>query len=258
MGNVRRLDPVTPDPEIISQAAGIIKRGGTVAFPTETVYGLGANALDDQACKRIFEAKGRQQDNPIIVHLSDFEQIDFVTRGLPEKTRENFQRILARATYGSLGKKNIGEVPTAGLGTVAVRMPAHRIPLELIRKSGVPIAAPSANKSGSPSPVYAQEVIEDLGDKVDMILDGGPSYFGVESTVIIFRGDEIVLLRPGAFSAEDLKRIFGIKVRISGESTGVPISPGMKYRHYAPEKELVLARTEEKYWRPARKAMFCS
>ena len=246
MDNVRRLDPVAPDAEIIAKAARIIKRGGTVAFPTETVYGLGANALDDQACKEIFVAKGRQQDNPIIVHVSDFEQIENVTCGLPEKTKEVFERVWPGPLSVVLKKKNIGEVPTAGLGTVAIRMPAHRIPLELIRKSGVPIAAPSANKSGSPSPVYAQEVIEDLGDKVDLILDGGPSYFGVESTVIMFKGEEIILLRPGAFSAEDLKRIFGVKVKFSGQTSGVPISPGMKYRHYAPEKELVLARTEEK------------
>ncbi len=246
MDNVRRLDPVAPDAEIIAKAARIIKRGGTVAFPTETVYGLGANALDDQACKEIFVAKGRQQDNPIIVHVSDFEQIENVTCGLPEKTKEVFERVWPGPLSVVLKKKNIGEVPTAGLGTVAIRMPAHRIPLELIRKSGVPIAAPSANKSGSPSPVYAHEVIEDLGDKVDLILDGGPSYFGVESTVIMFKGEEIILLRPGAFSAEDLKRIFGVKVKFSGQTSGVPISPGMKYRHYAPEKELVLARTEEK------------
>jgi L-threonylcarbamoyladenylate synthase len=246
MNNVRKLDPIAPDSEVIREAARVIENGGTVAFPTETVYGLGANALDDEACGKIFIAKGRQQDNPIIVHINDFEQLEYITKGLPRSVRENFEKIWPGPLTVVLEKRNIGLVPTAGLSTVAVRMPAHRIPQELIKKSGKPIAAPSANKSGRPSPVYASEVSDDLGDRVDMILDGGPAYFGVESTVIIFRSEEIIVLRPGAFSAEDLKRIFNLKVKISGTSMEIPISPGMKYRHYAPEKKLILARSEEK------------
>jgi L-threonylcarbamoyladenylate synthase len=246
MENIRKADPVIPSPEVIREGAAVILRGGTVAFPTETVYGLGANALDDDACREIFRVKGRQQDNPIIVHISDFEQLDYVSKGLPDDLKQTFERVWPGPLSVVLEKRNLGIVPTAGLNTVAVRMPAHRIPLELIKASGRPIAAPSANKSGSPSPVYASEVFEDLGNKVDLIIDGGPSYFGVESTVIMFRDGEIVLLRPGAFSAEDLREIFKLRVRVAGESPKTPVSPGMKYRHYAPEKDLVLGRTEEK------------
>ncbi len=246
MENIRKVDSIVPDPEIIREAAEVIRRGGTVAFPTETVYGIGANALDDDACRGIFSVKGRQQDNPIIVHISDFDQLEYVTQGLPADLYEVFERVWPGPLSVVLERKNLGVIPTAGLNTVAVRMPAHRIPLELIRTSGKPIAAPSANKSGSPSPVHASEVFEDLGTKVDLILDGGPAYFGVESTVIMFKGDEIVLLRPGAFSAEDVQRIFKKRVKVSGESPQTPVSPGMKYRHYAPEKDLILGRSEEK------------
>lgn len=246
MNNIRKVDPISPDPETIREAAAVILRGGTVAFPTETVYGVGANALDDEACRQIFRVKGRQQDNPIIVHISDFEQLNYITQGLKESLRLILERVWPGPLSIILDRKNIGIVPTAGLKTVAVRMPAHKVPLELIRASGKPIAAPSANKSGSPSPVYASEVYDDLNSRVDMILDGGPAYFGVESTVIMPREDEIVILRPGAFSAEEIRDIFKMKVVVSGESSQAPISPGMKYRHYAPEKELKLGRTEEK------------
>ncbi|MGC8561855.1 MAG: L-threonylcarbamoyladenylate synthase [Thermoplasmata archaeon] len=246
MDNVRKVDPVNPDTDIINEAANIIVKGGTVAFPTETVYGLGANALDDEACRKIFKIKGREQDNPIIVHISDFDQLDYVSQGLSGRIREAFEIVWPGPLTVVLAKKNIGSVPTAGLDSVAIRMPAHRIPQELIKRSGFPIAAPSANKSGRPSPVFASEVAEDLDNKVDMILDGGPASFGVESTVILFRNDEVVILRPGAFSAEDIKRLFNLKVSISGEVPDAPISPGMKYRHYAPEKELVLGLDEDK------------
>ncbi len=245
MDNVRKVDSISPDPTVMSEAAEIVKRGGTVAFPTETVYGLGANALDDAACKKIFVAKGRQQDNPIIVHLSDFEQLEYVTQGLPHGVREKFERIWPGPLTVVLEKKNVGEIPTAGLGTVAVRMPAHRVAQELIKKSGKPLAAPSANKSGRPSPLTATEVYEDLDGRVDLILDGGIATFGVESTVILFKGDEIIVLRPGAFSVEEIRGIFRMKVKISGDTPETPISPGMKYRHYAPEKELYLVRDEE-------------
>ncbi|MGC8645649.1 MAG: L-threonylcarbamoyladenylate synthase [Thermoplasmata archaeon] len=240
-----KLDPVNPDPMVIERAALLIKMGGTVAFPTETVYGLGANALDDDACRRIYAVKGRQSDNPIIVHISDFNQLEEISHGLPRGTDEKLRIIWPGPLTVVLRKRNIGAVPTAGLDTVAVRMPAHRIPLNLIERSGVPIAAPSANKSGSPSPVVASEVEEDIGQKVDLILDGGPSFFGVESTVIMFRDEEIVILRPGAFTAEDLKEIFGKRIVVSSSQDGTPVSPGMKYRHYAPEKPLILGLSLE-------------
>ncbi len=246
MENLHKVDPVRPSPRIMEKAAAIIKGGGTVAFPTETVYGLGANALDDEACSSIFRIKGRQQDNPIIVHIHDFDQLDFVTKGFSGKIREKFESIWPGPLTVILPKGNVGTVPTAGLDTVAVRMPAHRVPQELIRRSESPIAAPSANRSGRPSPVHASEVVDDLDGKVDMILDGGPATFGVESTVVAFREEEVIILRPGAFSAEDLKEIFKFKVTVAGGSPETPISPGMKYRHYAPEKDLYLATSEEK------------
>jgi len=242
---VINVDPLNPDPVAIGEAAEVILRGGTVAFPTETVYGIGANALDDDACRRIYLAKGRQQDNPIIVHISDLKQLEEISYGLPRGTEEKFMKIWPGPLTVILKKRNIGNVPTAGLGTVAVRMPAHPVPLSLIERSGIPIAAPSANKSGRPSPVIASEVIEDIGENVDLILDGGPSFFGVESTVIMFRDDDIVILRPGAFTAEDLRGIFRMKIVVSSSTDGSPISPGMKYRHYAPEKELILGLSFE-------------
>jgi L-threonylcarbamoyladenylate synthase len=245
MENVRKVHPVNPDPKIIAEAAELLKKGGTVAFPTETVYGLGANAMDDEACRRIFSVKGRQQDNPIIIHINDFDQLDQISYGISTSIREKLEIIWPGPLTVVLKKRNIGSIPTAGLDTVAVRMPAHRVPQELIKSSKLPIAAPSANKSGSPSPVFASEVLEDLGSKVDLILDGGPAYFGIESTVIMFDGDEIIILRPGAFSAEDIRNIFAMKVLVSGESSDAPISPGMKYRHYAPVKELILGKSED-------------
>lgn len=253
MDNVRSLDSVNPEKSVIEEAAGVLRRGGLVAFPTETVYGLGADALNDAACEKIFEAKGRQLDNPMIVHVNTFEQLEYVTDGIEPHIREKLEIVWPGPLTLVLRRGNIGRVPTAGLETVAVRMPAHRVPQELIKESGRPIAAPSANRSGSPSPVYAHEVLEDLGNKVDLILDGGASYFGVESTVIVYRGDDIVILRPGAFSPEDLKRIFNTKIRVTTEASGVPISPGMKYRHYAPEKDLILGRSDEKIIRACEK-----
>jgi L-threonylcarbamoyladenylate synthase len=244
LNNVIKIDPVNPEKEVIRRASTVIRSGGLVAFPTETVYGLGADALNDPSCRKIYQAKGRQSDNPIIVHISDYEQLNEITYGIPDQIMEKMEVIWPGPLTLILKKRNIGDVPTAGLDTVAIRMPGHRVPLELIRGSGVPIAAPSANRSGRPSPVLAEEVYEDLGSKVDLILDGGPAFFGVESTVIAFGDGEIVILRPGAFAAEELKKIFGLKVLVSGETPDLPISPGMKYRHYAPEKELLMGTDE--------------
>lgn len=253
MQNIRKVDSINPSAITIKVAASIISKGGTVAFPTETVYGLGADAFNDDACKRIFKIKGREQDNPIIIHLAEISQVEDVSHGLPEAITEKMEEVWPGPLTIILKKKNIGDVPSAGLDTIAVRIPAHRVAQELIKESGTPIAAPSANKSGRPSPVFAHEVRDDLGDKVDLILDGGRAFFGVESTVILLKDDRIVILRPGAFSSEDLKRIFKKKVEVSGATPDSPISPGMKYRHYSPEKELVMGTDEETIVRACEK-----
>ncbi len=245
MNNVVKVDPLNPDRDVIERAAKIIKNGGLVAFPTETVYGLGANAKSDEASSRIYIAKGRPSDNPLIVHISSFEQLYDVSNKVPDMIAEKLQTIWPGPLTVVLPKGNIGNVATGGLDTVAVRMPAHKVPLELISKSGLPIAAPSANKSGKPSPVFASEVKEDLDDRVEMIIDGGPAFFGVESTVIMLKGDEIIILRPGAFSSEDIGKIFGMKVIVSSNLEGAPRAPGMKYRHYAPSKKMFLADSSE-------------
>lgn len=245
MNNVVKINPVNPEPELVERAARIIKEGGLVAFPTETVYGLGANARDDDSCKRIYWAKGRPSDNPLIVHISSLSELDDVVSDVPEFIRQKLEIVWPGPLTVVLKKGNVSNTATGGLDTVAVRMPAHKIPLEIIRRSGLPIAAPSANRSGKPSPVYASEVEEDIGDRAEMIIDGGPSFFGVESTVIMFRGDEIMILRPGAFSAEEISRIFGMKVSVSTNLEGAPRAPGMKYRHYAPSKKLYLLGNEK-------------
>jgi len=245
MNNVVKVDPLNPDKDVMERAANIIKQGGLVAFPTETVYGLGANAKNDNSCSKIYIAKGRPSDNPLIVHISSMEQLYDVSSRVPDFIAEKLKTIWPGPLTVILPKGDIGNVATGGLDTVAVRMPAHKIPLDLIRKSGLPIAAPSANRSGKPSPVYASDVREDLDDRVDMIIDGGPAFFGVESTVIMFREEDIVILRPGAFSAEDIKKIFGMKVTVSSNLEGAPRAPGMKYRHYAPAKKMFLADSKE-------------
>ncbi len=244
VNNLRKTDPINPSEKVLDEASGIIRKGGIVAFPTETVYGLGADATNDSACLRIFEAKGRQSDNPLIVHISDFDQLSEISGGVSHAVLQRLEQVWPGPLTIVLPNRKAGKVATVGLGTVAVRMPAHKIPLEIIRRSGKPIAAPSANKSGRPSPVTAREVVEDLGDKADLVIDGGKSFFGVESTVIQIRPDDILILRPGAFNAEDVKKLFQMKVRISGMQSDSPISPGMKYRHYAPSKKLILAPDE--------------
>ncbi|MGC8547162.1 MAG: L-threonylcarbamoyladenylate synthase [Thermoplasmata archaeon] len=245
MNNVVKVNPLNPDKDVMERAANIIKRGGLVAFPTETVYGLGANAKSDDSCSKIYIAKGRPSDNPLIVHISSMEQLYDVASRVPDFITEKLHTIWPGPLTVVLPKGNIGKVATGGLDTVAVRMPAHKVPLDLIRRSGLPIAAPSANRSGKPSPVYASEVREDLDERVDMIIDGGPAFFGVESTVIMFKEKEILILRPGAFSAEDIREIFGMKVTVSSNLEGAPRAPGMKYRHYAPSKKMFLADSEE-------------
>lgn len=232
--------------EELQEAAQIIRSGGLVAFPTETVYGLGANALDEGAAKKIYAAKGRPSDNPLIAHISCLEELGPLVLNIPEVGRK-----LAKAYWpGPLTMvfPKSQEVPygtTGGLETIAVRMPSDPVAARLIALAKVPVAAPSANTSGRPSPTTAQHVCQDMNGKIEMILDGGPVGIGVESTIVDVSGEKPVLLRPGAITIEMLEAVvgpIGIDPAILGPLTeGVrPKAPGMKYRHYAPQAELVL------------------
>jgi L-threonylcarbamoyladenylate synthase len=234
--------------EKLVKAAGIIKTGGTVVFPTETVYGLGANGLDPESVKKIFAAKGRPSDNPMILHISDMGMLGDIAVGISHKAKE----LIAKYWPGplTLVLKKSDKVPheaTGGLDTVAVRMPSHPVALKLIALAGVPIAAPSANISGRPSPTLSKHVIEDLYGRVDMILAGDQTEIGLESTVIDLSEDNPVLLRPGSISLKQLEEVLGdVKVDKSisrkVEKGQEVRSPGMKYRHYAPKGDMVLVK----------------
>lgn len=236
--------------EHLKEAAEILKRGDLVAFPTETVYGLGANALDESAAKKIYAAKGRPSDNPLIAHISDLEMIEPLISYFPEKGRRLAEAFWPGPMTMIFPKSEI--VPygtTGGLDTVAIRMPSDPVAAELIRLAGVPVAAPSANTSGRPSPTMAEHVYQDMNGKIDMILDGGPVGIGVESTIVDVTGEIPMLLRPGAITMEMLRETVG-EVEIDPAIVGPmsadmrPKAPGMKYRHYAPKAELTLVEGE--------------
>ncbi len=249
---ILKIDSKNIDIALLSRAGNIIADGGLVAFPTETVYGLGANALDGPACDRIFEAKGRPHDNPLIVHVltpSDCQNY------ADTDSSPLFQKLSERYMPGPLTiilpkRSIIPDSVTVGLDTVALRCPKHPIARELIRLSGVPIAAPSANLSGKPSPTNAQHVVSDMNGRVDMIIDGGSCDVGLESTVISLKNDCIHLLRPGFVTLSDLKsvteNVIVSDAVLSALSTNEkPESPGMKYRHYAPKADLTMVDGEE-------------
>ncbi len=243
-----QVSPKAIDLEVLKIASEILHRGGLVAFPTETVYGLGANAYDAEAVEHIFAAKERPFSDPLIVHIASFEQLEEVVAETPPLARR-----LAEAFWpGPLtlvlrrGKRIPANV-SAGLPTVAVRFPNHPIPLELIRAARIPIAAPSANRFTRPSPTTAQHVLEDLQDRVDLILDGGPCLIGVESTVVDLLSDPPVVLRPGGLPIEVLRRIVPDIVLQSKYLPADPkgaSSPGMLLRHYSPRARLILVGGE--------------
>lgn len=239
-------------PESIIRAATIIKKGGLVAFPTETVYGLGANGLDGEAAARIYMVKGRPADNPLILHIAS----KAMGYELVEEVSPQAQRLMDAFWPGALTlilpkKPHIPTEVSCGLNTVGVRMPAHPVALDLILASGVPLAAPSANVSGRPSPTLASHVAHDLEGTIDMILDGGATDWGLESTVAEVSPDGVCVLRPGAVTIEQLREIvpncwLDKAIEKTADAGFTPKAPGMKYRHYSPEAEVILVTGSER------------
>lgn len=246
---ILKINPFDVNLEKINIAADIIKLGGLVVFPTETVYGLGANALNENAVKKIYKAKGRPADNPLIMHFDKLEKIKdyvYITEELLEKIKIF---VPGPITFVLKRKSIVPNIITANMDTVAVRIPVHPIANKLIEMSGVPIAAPSANLSGKPSPTIAEHVVEDMKGRVDVIIDGGNVDFGLESTVIDLTEDIPTILRPGPITPENLKEVFG-KIKIPDFVYGkgkvdTAKAPGMKYRHYAPDKKTILVEYSE-------------
>ncbi|RKM56148.1 threonylcarbamoyl-AMP synthase [Butyrivibrio sp. CB08] len=231
--------------EALKRAGDIIRSGGLVAFPTETVYGLGGDALNPESSRKIYAAKGRPSDNPLIVHVADMDSVSGIVKEIPEAARK-----LAKAYWPgplTMIMNKSDKVPyetTGGLDTVAIRMPNNKIALELIRQSGGYIAAPSANTSGRPSPTVARYCVEDLSGKIEMIIDGGQVGIGLESTIVDLTSDTPMILRPGYITKEMLGEVLGSvdidRTIIDGNSKERPKAPGMKYRHYAPKGELTI------------------
>ncbi|MBR2349599.1 MAG: threonylcarbamoyl-AMP synthase [Clostridia bacterium] len=220
--------------EKIDEGAKILREGGLVAFPTETVYGLGADAFNEEAVKQIFIAKGRPQDNPLIVHFASVEDVKRAVKEIPEVAYKLWDKFSPGPLTLVLPKsEELPLVTTAGIQTVGIRIPNHPIALELIKKSGTGIAAPSANTSGRVSPTLAEHVYEDMNGKIPLILDGGQTDVGIESTVLDLTKDTPIVLRPGAVTVEMLIEVLGKVINHKGEVI-IAESPGMKYKHYAP------------------------
>lgn len=240
-----RVDPRDPDPETIRRAAGTLRRGGLVAFPTETVYGLGAAALDPAAVARIFAAKGRPSYNPLIVHVADAG----AARALAAEWSPAAERLADAFWPGPLTlvvprRPGVPDAVTAGLPSVALRVPAHPVAHALLREAGIPVAAPSANRSTQVSPTTAAHVERSLGGRVELILDAGPTPVGIESTVVSLAGEVPTLLRPGTLSLDEVRGVVG-EVEVAAASGGgraARPSPGMLDRHYAPRAEVRLLR----------------
>lgn len=240
-----KISRYRPQKKKIGQAAEIIRRAGLVAFPTETVYGLGANALDRRAVAKIFKAKKRPVDDPLIVHIADLKDLKRLAKDFPCRVRMLAEKFWPGPLTVIL-KKNplVPREVTAGLDSVAIRMPGHPIALELIRAAGVSIAAPSANLFGQTSPISAAHVANDLCGRIDMIIDGGKTRVGVESTVLDMTGKSPVILRPGGIPLEEIRKVLPEARLFPSEKKPAKIermkSPGMHYRHYAPRAEMVL------------------
>ena len=246
---IEKIDRHQMDDKVLAKAGEILKCGGLVAFPTETVYGLGANALNEDAAKKTYAAKGRPSDNPLIVHIADVEDLPIVARNISDKAKQLMEQFWPGPLTFIFEKQYI--VPygtTGGLNTVAVRMPTDEIARAVIRAGGGCISAPSANTSGRPSPTSAEHVADDFDGKIDMIIDGGNVDIGLESTILDMTVEPPMILRPGAITKEMLEEVIGevaVDATLLTEDTGdAPKAPGMKYRHYAPKAQLVIVKGE--------------
>lgn len=245
-------DKENPEEELLKRPAEILRNGGLVAFPTETVYGLGGNAFNKEAAKKIYAAKGRPSDNPLIAHIADFDGLPPLVLKVPEAGKKLMEAFWPGPLTLIFPKSS--RVPyetTGGLDTVAVRMPSDPVAGALIRLAGVPVAAPSANTSGRPSPTTADHVWQDLNGKIEMIVDGGPVGIGVESTIIDVSGEVPMILRPGAVTQEMASAVLGREIQLDPAISSGPLkadirpkAPGMKYRHYAPRADLTLVEGE--------------
>lgn len=251
MTEVVPVDPQHPDPEVIARAAEILRAGGLVAFPTETVYGLGADGLNPSALARLFEAKGRPATDPVILHIADLGALPQLAREVPPTAWTLAQRFWPGPLTLVLPKQPIvPDLVTAGLPTVAIRMPAHPVALALIQAARVPIAAPSANRFGHTSPTTAQHVLEDLGGRIDLILDAGTTAIGVESTVVDLTRPVPTILRPGGLPREALEAIIGPVAVFDRSVAGPAPAPGMLPKHYAPRAEMVVLIGPGEWLRP--------
>ena len=248
---IKKVDSDQPDERVMEEAGQLITAGELVAFPTETVYGLGGDALRPEAAAKIYAAKGRPSDNPLIVHIADFSDMERVAREVPQQARKLADAFWPGPLTMIVWKSDaVPAATTGGMDTVAVRMPNHPVALELIRKSGCLIAAPSANTSGRPSPTEAQHVAEDLSGRIAMILDGGPVGIGIESTIIDLTEETPMVLRPGYITPKMLSEVLGEEVVmdpgiIAADDTRKPKAPGMKYKHYAPKADMVIVEGDE-------------
>ena len=254
--HVITVDPVQPEERQLQPAVEALLDGELVAFPTETVYGLGADATNQDAVRRIFSVKGRPSDNPLIVHVVSFDQLIPLTRSIPDMARQLFEAFSPGPVTLVMERTDlVPDIVTAHLNTVAVRIPAHPVARSLIQCAGIAVAAPSANRSGRPSPTHAWHVKQDLDGLIPYIIDGGPSQFGLESTVIDTTGTRPVILRPGSITADQIFWATGLRPVTeqykTGQTTGLldfetspPKAPGMKYRHYAPRAAVLIARCE--------------
>ena len=241
------LNAITNPDSAIVRAAELLRSGEIVGIPTETVYGLGACVFNEKAVQKIYEAKGRPQDNPLIAHIASIEDVERIAIDIPDE----FYRLADAFFPGALTvilkkRKEVPSIVSAGLDTIAVRMPAHEIALRIITEAGEPLVAPSANRSGKPSPTTAQHVFDDMNGRIAAIVDGGQCRVGIESTIIDILGVTPIIVRPGSITREDIESVLGKKVIMhSGEETSTPIAPGMKYRHYAPQAAVRLMKSWE-------------
>lgn len=248
---VVKIDIKNIDTEAIEDAGRIIRDGGLVAFPTETVYGLGGDAFNPKSSQKIYAAKGRPSDNPLIVHIADLSDLGKVAKDIPDAVYKVAKAFWPGPLTMILKKvDNLPKETTGGLDTVAVRMPVHPVALDFIRAAGGFVAAPSANLSGKPSPTSSKYVIEDMFGRIEMIIDGGDSDIGLESTIIDMTSEEPMILRPGFITQDDLLRVLStvnIDETIMSDTSGkAPKAPGMKYRHYAPKGDLTIIDGETK------------